>query len=406
MPLLFRYVTKEIASPFWISLFVFTGILFLARSIKLVELVINKSVPVGDILMLFSCVVPRFLEIALPMSLLLAVILGFGRLSSDSELVVLRAAGVSLRQLGLPVLAFASVTMIVGFFLSFYLRPLADFRLGVGMFEIAKAQAGAGLTAGTFNELGQLTIYAENISDNGSRLSNVIIGDRRDPKQSRTFVAKHGQIVSDNKRRTLSLKLFDGSIPEGSGLDFSITYFEINNISLPHSAIIEENDSKEGKRQSEMYMGELISYISKLRKKAEKTNSHEDHKRLARYRVEFHKRIVLPFSCLAIALIALALGVQPSRGGHTWGAAASVGVGIALIVLYYLLFALSTALGKQGVTAVWLLMWMPNIIFMLLGYFLFNRIGSEQWLAVSEGLGDRLTWLFNKISLNNLGASR
>jgi len=86
VPILHKYVFREMLFPFLVCLFVFTGILFLARILKLVELVITKNVPISDILLLFSYVVPRFMVIAIPMSIMLAVLLAFGRLSVSRSL--------------------------------------------------------------------------------------------------------------------------------------------------------------------------------------------------------------------------------------------------------------------------------------------------------------------------------
>lgn len=394
-PLIYRYVAREILSPFWISLFVLTGVLFLARSLKLVELVVNKNVPASDMILLFSFIVPRFLELAFPMSLLLAIIMAFGRLSSDSELVVIRATGVSLKMLALPVMGFSFVTMLIAFLLSFYITPWANHQLGEGMFEIARTQASAGLSAGTFNELGQMTIYAESIEEQGSRLNNVLIADRRDPEVSRTFIAKYGKIVSDKQKRSLTLQLFDGSIPEGSGLTFNITYFDINHLSLPHSELLGEQETRSGKKSGELFVHELASYIDEL--KAQPASEDDEH-RIARYQVELHRRFALPVSCLCIGLIAMALGIQPSRGGHTWGASMNVGAGIFLILVYYLLFALASAIGEQGKAPAWLVMWVPNLLFALSGVYLFRKMGSEQWLAVSQAVVDGFRNLGERVS--------
>jgi lipopolysaccharide export system permease protein len=395
-PLIYRYVAKEVLSPFFISIFVFTGILFLARSLKLIDLVVNKNVPALDIVLLFSYIIPRFLEIAVPMSLLLGIILGFGRLSADSELIVLRSAGLSLKRLAAPIMAIALAAVLAGLLISFYLKPWARHSLAVGLFEIARTRASAGLSPGTFNELGQLTLYAETITDEGSRLNNVIIGDRRNPETNRTFIARYGRIISDRLNRTLTLKLYDGMIPEGSGLDFNITYFEINNVSLPHSVLHDEKEDKDFKGAGEMFVGELLRTIGEMKENTKKDDE-EGLKALTKYKIEFQKRIVIPFSCIFVAFIAMALGIQPSRGGKTWGAAVNVAGGIILIVIYYLLFAFASAISEQMFAPPWMIMWIPNLLLALLGAYFFQKMGSEQWLAVSQELGDSIARLFQKL---------
>lgn len=374
------------------------------RSLKLVQLVVNKNVPIGEILLLFAYIVPRFLEIAVPMSLLLAIILAFGRLSQDSELVIIRATGLNTKSLAFPVLVFSLATCLFSLWLTFWVRPWANHQLGLGMFEIAKNQASAGLVAGTFNDLGQLTIYAETISTNGSHLNNVIIGDRRSLKSPKIFVARYGNILSNKENRTLTLQLYDGTIQEGTGQNLGVTYFQTNSLVLPHNEILGDVATTSGKKSSEMFIEELLEAIHTSKEKIVSINllappSKSEKEMIlqhARYIVELNTRLALPVSCLCIALIAMALGIQPSRGGHTWGATTNIAVGIFLILVYYLLFAIAVALGEQNKQPI-LLVWLPNLFYTALGLYLFEKMGSESWLTVSQTLGDNLSSIFQKI---------
>ena len=404
IPLVFLYIVREILSPFFICIFVFTGVLFLARSLKLVDLVVNKNVPVSDMLLLFSYIIPSFLEFALPMSLLLAVILSFGRLSADSELVVFRSIGLSLPQLAKPVIWVATFAFVSTLLIGFYLRPWANHQLGQGLFEIAKQQTSAALIQGAFNELGHLTVYAQEVKENGAALTNVIIGDERDPDNQRIFLAKFGKIVSDNTARTLRLQLYDGSIEEGHGANLNVTNFEINSVMLPLSELLEENSTRDGKRRKELSITELLKERDKAAESA--NNDEESAKRALKLDIEFQKRLALPFSCLAVAFIALSLGIQPSRGGHTWGPALSLAIGVATILLYYLLFALGSALSEKQLLAPWVLLWIPNALYFGIGVYLFRRMGSEQWMAVTQAVGDFIDSCLLKFSRKTNGQSK
>jgi lipopolysaccharide export system permease protein len=379
--LLHRYVFREVLSPFLLALFVFTGILFLARSLKLVDLVVNKDVPLWEIAELFLLIVPQFMEIAIPMALLIGLIMAFSRLSADSELVVMRSAGVSIRQLTRPVILFALICALICLVLSLWVRPWANYRLGVGMFEMAKQRTSAGLTPGVFNEFGALSIYAEKI-DSG-KLTKVSISDRR--ASPRNFIARHGQLMSDEYSRTITLRLFDGSIHEGWGLNYNMTYFDINNIVLQQDELIDGDLSKSGKKANEMYLPELRTARNTIREAAD---TRKEELKAARYEVELHRRFVIPVSCLAVAFLGMALGVQPSKGGHSWGLAANVAVGILVVTVYYFVLAFSTALGEEALVPPWFIMWVPNVLFGLFAFFIFRRIESEEWLAVSQTLGD------------------
>lgn len=396
VPILYRYVFGEIFAPFAISLSIFTSILFLIRSLKLVDLVVNKNVPASEMILLFSYIIPRFFEIALPMSCFLGIILAFTKLSSSSELVVMRATGIGLHRLIAPVLFFSFLLFCLSMLMSSTVTPWANHRLGKGMFEIAKTKISSGLIPGVFNEMGQLTVYAERIEGHGQRLNNVIIADRLDESSIKNFISKHGRIVADDKARNLSIQLYDGSIHEGRGDNYNVTYFDVNNILIKQDEILNNDKTdREGKRSEEMFIGELSESITKLKNSPTELNE-EENKQLSRYLVEKQKRWIIPTACLCIALIGMALGIQPSRLAESWGTTISITIGILIVVSYYLLLALVTALGEQGMKPTTLIVWAPNLLFLFFTIVLTKRIFNEKWLSVSQTLGNLFS-IFSKL---------
>lgn len=391
MRILNRYILKESLVPLLLANAVFTGLLFLLRSLKLFDLVINKDVPAGEILLLFSYLIPKFLEISLPMSLLIALIVAFGRLSADSELVVMRATGISLRELVKPVLILASGAAVLTLILGFYIRPIANSSLGQGMYQILRTRISSGLIPGAFNQLGPLTIYAEQISRNGSELGNVLIADRRDPNLLRTFIAKHGELQSNATERLLTLRLVDGSIQEGRDDLVVPSYFDTSSLMLNPEELVGDQPTRDGKKSEEMLLVELAEGRTNLR--AIERPSNEERSQLRRYDVEFHKRFALPISCLCVAIVAMVLGIQPSRGGGAWGQGANSVMGMLVIVIYYVLLAVSSALGENGTLPAAIAVWLPNLIFITLAVVMYRKMESEKWLAVSQAFGDSLARL-------------
>ena len=398
LPLLYRYIFSEILSPFFLTLFVFTGVLFLARVLKLVDLVVNRSIPFLDIVLLFSYIIPAFLEVAIPMSVLIAVLTAFGRLSADSELVVIRAAGISLRQLTIPVLTFAALAFAAALTISLWIRPWANLKLGEGLFEIAKVKASAGLNEGTFSNFGALTMYAEQVDDQTGALTNVIIADNRSEEKGKVFFAKRGIILSDPNERTIVLQLFDGSLNEGAGADMSYTEFEINNILLPQNELIDEGATKDSKKSNEQVFGEIVRNINSI-KALPQPLSPDQRKQLARYQVEFQRRLVIPFATLCVAIVGMALGIQPSRGARSWGNSANFTLGVTVVIIYYLLLAVASAVASNGKISPVLVMWIPNIVFASLGIYLLQQVGSERWSAVSQRLGDFMAYISHRLKL-------
>ncbi len=212
-PTLRRYFLREVAVPFCFGIGVFTFILLIARMLKLVELVVNRGVSLLEIAKLFGYILPTFLEVTVPMALLLAVLLALGRLSADSEIVALRTSGISLYQMTVPIALFIVAVYVLNMFLAVYARPWANHRLKASLYEIAKTRASAGLRERVFNDdFEGLVIYVEHIQPPGDQLGGVLIADSRDPGQRNTVLAKHGFLVSNEETHTVTLRLLDGSI--------------------------------------------------------------------------------------------------------------------------------------------------------------------------------------------------
>lgn len=98
-----RYIFREIAVPFGMILFVLTFVLLMGKILQLMDLMINKGVAVADIALLMLYLIPSFLAFTIPISLLIAILIGLGRLSGDNEWTIMKMSGVSLYQLSVPV---------------------------------------------------------------------------------------------------------------------------------------------------------------------------------------------------------------------------------------------------------------------------------------------------------------
>jgi len=208
-----RYITRELFVPFALGIAIFTSILLIARILKLVEMVVNRGVPFLRVLELFSYVLPAFLEVTVPMALLLSILVAFGRLSSDSEIIALQASGIGLDRLAAPVGAFAAVIALLTLVLGVYVRPWGNSRLREGLYAIVKARASAGITEKVFNDdfLG-LVIYVDRIEPPGNSLHGILISDTRNSSEQNTVFARYGAIVTSEQTRTLTLRLLDGTI--------------------------------------------------------------------------------------------------------------------------------------------------------------------------------------------------
>ena len=365
-----RYILREIAVPFALGVAVFTLILLIARILKLVEMVVNRGVPLLEVIKLFSYILPAFLEVTVPMALLLGVLVAFGRLSSDSEITALKTSGVSLYQLVRPVVFFAVPVYILALGMSVYARPWGNSLLRNALYEIAKTRASAGIKEKVFNDdFSGLVIYVDHIEPPGNMLRGILISDSRDQAQRNTVFARVGYLVPNEPLHTLTLRLLEGSVHAFYQKDASYhrTDFTTYDITLDLNTAL-ANLRPHERDANELSMAELRAGIAAKRSAGQPAYAE---------RVELQRRFSIPFACLALAAIGIPLGIQPTRSVHSRGFTLS----LALIFAYYLLLTLGESLGQRGVLPAGIAMWLPDLLLSGLALALFSRAARETHLT-------------------------
>jgi lipopolysaccharide export system permease protein len=388
--ILYRYTLREMLAPFVLGLGIFTFVLLLARLLRLIELVVNRGLPATQVLRLFSYLLPAFLEVTVPMAMLLAILVAFGRLSADSEVTALRSAGVSLYQLTPSVATFVAASTLATAFLATTARPWGNHQLRLALFEIARTRATAGIRPQVFNdEFTGLTIYTERVDTKHDRLIHVLIADQRDPDQQNTIFAARGSLVSDPERHVVTLRLENGMIytRDQSGRSEYRTEFESYVVSLDLQAAL-AGLSAEDEDPQELTLPALAARIASKRASGVP---------VGRELAEYHRKFAIPFACVVFGLLGLPLGVQPGRAVKSRGFTISV----AVIFVYYILLSIGQALGEQERIPPALGLWLPNLVLGLVGVLVFRRAGRELPVlpAISlEGIRARLARLTPKVA--------
>jgi lipopolysaccharide export system permease protein len=394
--ILSRYILKEISIFFGISLLTFTGLLLTLRMLKLTSLIVNRGVELGQIATVFVAIIPTFLEIALPMSTLLGVMLAFARMCGDSEVVVIKASGVGLTSFLKPVAGFAVTVGLISLVVSCVFRPWGFDTLSRALFEIARSKSTSGLTEGVFNKLGDITLYAERVDYRSGDLSRVIVDDKRDSQQRKVVVARRGKIVADADSQTISLLLGEGVAHESVDGKYTRTAFTSNSLSVNPAEL--KNDAKKGLSARDLKTSRLREVIkeyktmlrssdaSEIEVFGEKLKRAELQKKFRRAKVEYGQRLSLPCASVIMAFIGFAIGIMSPRTQRTWGAGFAATLGLVVFMIYYAVFSVGLALADGGKMHVGLALWLPNIIASLIAALLVRKITTERWQSVSEGV--------------------
>lgn len=367
MKILHKYLLREIFGSFLVLLIACTTVLVTVRMLKLISLVMNKGVDPSVIIKILFSLMPPFLEIALPLSALFAVLLTFSRMSVDSELVVLRGSGVSLMQLLLPVLIFSSCSFVLLTFISQVGKPYANKALQEALFEVARSKTTAGLDAGIFAKLGALTLYAEEVEHETGALKKVLIDDKRTTER-KLILSQRGTIVSNAADQSITFFLEDGSIHEFIDEKYILTHFKQNNLIASTDEILGTTNRK-GQQVAEMLNSELERNIIELqqRRAAEDLTSDsrpisaleertgwklisikEIEKRLNRLLIEETRRDYLPFSIVLLSFLGVPLGISSPRENRSFSTTVSVLLGLFSFGMFFSLTSIGSAMAESG----------------------------------------------------------
>lgn len=360
---LYRSILREIMTPLLLGVITFTFLLIMGRMVKLTDLVIAKGVPLEDVLRLVAYLLPSFAAITLPMALLLAVLLAFGRLSSDSETTAMKACGVSLYGMLPPVMITALTVTITTAFITIYLLPTANFNFRHMLYDIIGTRASVAIKEKVFNDsFPNLTIYTDTYDQNSRILGGVLVNDERDKDAPLTIFARKGILSSDLSQHNLSIRLEDGTIHQRNQRgDYRLVSFGSYTLTVN----IESSPKLRSPKEDQLTLTELKQKFSSSQTPLKVRRLQE---------VEYYSRFSQPVACLVFALIGVPLGMQNRRSGRSGGFA----LAIVVIVFYYILFTTGRNLAAQGSLPAIPAIWMPNIVFLILGGIMFRFAATER----------------------------
>jgi len=190
-----RYILKQTVTLTVAFTLVFSAAVWLIQSLRLIDLIVNRGLSAGIFMQLAVLIFPRFVEVVLPIAVFLAILFTYNRLISESELLVMRASGLSQAALARPALILAGGVAVVLAAFSTYVLPSANRQFKDLQFEVRNRFASALIQEGVFNTPSDnLTVFVRE-RDRQGELGGLIIHDTRDPKRPTTIFAEHGALV-------------------------------------------------------------------------------------------------------------------------------------------------------------------------------------------------------------------
>lgn len=359
------YILKETIPIFLIGLLIFTIILLMDKIFKLIELVVNRGGSITNILMIFLFISPSFLVLTIPVSVLLGILLSFGRLSGDSEITAFKASGISLYELFIPIIVFSIGAFLITSSLVFYGLPWGNRGFISTLYVMAQSKPDVEIKERVFNDMFDgLVVYVDKVPVQGKKIEGILIYDERDKSNLSTIFAKEGFLMNNPESQEIIVRLSDGNIHrfEWRTNTYQKVKFDHYDLKIELTKAFIALGKK--LREYEMSIGEIKEKIEKMKKNGEDTASQE---------VELHRRYAIPFACIVFGLLGVPLGIQPHRSGRAYGFVFS----IIILLAYYTSLICFEMLAVGKVLPPFLAGWLPNIIFGTLGLYLLIKAANE-----------------------------
>ncbi len=353
------YIIRELISPFIFGMGIFTSLgLSVGAVFELVREVAESGLPMEIAFKILFLKMPEFIVLAFPMSILLASLMAYSRLSSDSELIALRSIGVNIYRLILPTIIFSLLIVAITFMLDNFVTPAAKYEAKLTLEKALDQPKPSFKTTnillpkhefveiedGTSKKVMTRLFYAEEFD--GNRMKNITVLDRTQRAVSQIITASYAQwnILEntwDFYNGTIYLIGADGGYQ-------NIVRFQHQQLALPQTAF---DLAKQRRKPEHMNILQAREYLKII-------ELGSSDKTIRKVKIKIQSKMAFPFICLVFALIGSALGAKPQNSGK----ATSFGICIILIFSYYLLSFICQSLGIAGIFTPVLAAWLPIIL--------------------------------------------
>lgn len=367
--------------PFVINLLFFNFIFLLTKILDITNMIVNYRISLFHVMLLLIYSMPHFLEFVIPMSVMTTVLLTFFRLSSDNEIVALKAGGISIYKLLPPVLLFCLIGCILTGFMTIYGLPWGSLSFKKLTYEVALSNVNIGMKERTFNDNFEgIMLYMNKIDLKNKALIDIFIEDQRTRNIISTIVAPRGEMYSEPYKLLFHLRLHNGTINQVNIENKTVNSITFDTYDINLDLKKSVTKKKGQKDEKEMSIAELNKYL--------KDTINKDAKYYAAL-IEFHRKFSIPFACFAFGLLGVPLGVQSKSAKRAFG----LGFGLFFFLLYYLMLSAGWVFGEAGVYPPLIGMWMPNIVIGGIGLYLFVRTADDRPVMLND-----LLYIFKKIT--------
>jgi LPS export ABC transporter permease LptG len=414
MKILTRYIFKEMLGPTALGFAFYTFIILMKNLFDFAGMIIKRSLPAATVGRLLFLSLPHIVVLTVPMSLLFGILIAIGRLSSDSEIIAMRALGISTRTIYRPVFLFSFLVFLINLYLMNFVLPRGNAEFATLRSEIFTSQIEKELRPRVFyDEYENLTIYVNDVDPKTLQWKGVFVADSRTADETRTGTSSGPVTIAQQVQGAKADAAQPASIlPQRSSN--KIVVAETGNLSIlqPHNQVwlnlkTAETHLWDPKKPDRYDLNSNATQRMRLPDKYSDANggyqrslremsfrelmeqarwsqySHDIDARETYWaaKVEMNKMFAIPFACIVFGILGLPLGITNRRGGKSSGFSLS----IAIILIYYVLINNGEHLADTGKIGAAVAMWTPNLVLLALGIYLLIRANRDTGAQRSEG---------------------
>jgi LPS export ABC transporter permease LptF/LPS export ABC transporter permease LptG len=355
MKILDRYLVREIIPPLVIGLVLLTFALMLPPILVQGAKLIEKGVDWGIILRVLWTLVPQALSITIPMALLLGILVGLGRLSSDREFVALQACGISVFRMLRPIVLLAFVGCAATAYETLIATPDANQTFRQITFNVVASRAESDIKPRVFfQEFPNRVLYVRDTPP-GSTWKGVFLADSTKADQTSVYFAQSGRLVVDRVKQTVQLLLEHGTVHT-----VSPTKPEIYDTSSFESLLL-NMDAETVFPRTQVIKGDNEMTIRELRQRIAENTKAGAPSYSQLYTIQ--QKFSIPVACLVLTLIGVALGVSNRRDGKL----ATIALGVGVVFVYYMILYGARAGAMAGKVPATFAPWIVNVVLGVVG---------------------------------------
>ena len=373
--LLDRYILRETVGPLALGLLVFTFLALLQKLFQFAELIIERDVEVRVVLQLLAYNLPQIIVLTIPMAFLFAILLAIGRMAADSELVAMRASGISLFSIYRPILFMSLLLAAVTTYLMTVALPAGNKATNELRLAILKQNVNQQVKPRVFYDgLQERVLYVFESRENEDGWRGVFLADAVPGPQQQVIVGETGRInVTPGNGRPPVLMFGLADVHEVDTNDPSTYRLQ----RLRDASIVIEDRLFRHNEGLVLAKGVREMTLSELVEQADEPGLTDEARNKAL--VEIHKKFAIPGACLVFGLYGIPLGFRNRRTGRSSGFLISV----TMFLFYYVMLGNGEEAAVNGQVPPWLAMWAPNILLLVLGTFLLWRRNRDKSLMIS-----------------------